>query len=62
MEEQATFLWDVHDATKNFPCLWKENLNNDGRQFHQYQQNEQSPLILTELGPGWLNELGNWIT
>jgi hypothetical protein len=23
--------------------------NNDGHQFHQYQQNEQSPLILTEL-------------
>jgi len=29
--------------------LWKENLKNDGHQFHQYQQNEQSPLILTEL-------------
>ena len=28
---------------------WKENLNSDGHQFHQYQQNEQSPLILTEL-------------
>jgi hypothetical protein len=29
--------------------LGKESLNNDGHQFHQYQQNEQSPLILTEL-------------
>jgi hypothetical protein len=26
--------------------LWDES---DGHQFHQYQQNEQSPLILTEL-------------
>ena len=24
--------------------LWKESLNSDGHQFHQYQQNEQSPL------------------
>jgi len=24
--------------------LWKENLNSYGQQFHQYQQNEQSPL------------------
>jgi hypothetical protein len=29
--------------------LWKESLNSDGHKFHQYQQNEQSPLILTEL-------------
>jgi len=27
----------------------KESLNSDGHQFHQYQQNEQSPVILTEL-------------
>ena len=24
--------------------LWKDSLNGDGQQFHQYQQNEQSPL------------------
>ena len=24
--------------------LWKESLNNDGQQLHQYQQNEQPPL------------------
>jgi hypothetical protein len=24
--------------------LWKEILNSNGQQFHQYQQNEQSPL------------------
>ena len=29
--------------------LWKENLNSDDYQFHQYQQNEQSPLVLIEL-------------
>jgi hypothetical protein len=29
--------------------LWKESFNIDGHQFHQDQQNEQSPLILTEL-------------
>ena len=28
---------------------WKESLNNDGQQFHQYQQDEQSPLIITHL-------------
>ena len=26
----------------------KESINSDGHQIHQYQQNEQSPLILTE--------------
>ena len=31
------------------PTLWKESLNSDGHQFHQYQQNEQAPLVLTEL-------------
>jgi hypothetical protein len=29
--------------------LWKESLNGNGHQFHQYQQSEQSPLIVTEL-------------
>ena len=24
--------------------LWKESLNSNGQQFHQYQQDEQSPL------------------
>ena len=44
-----------------YPCilynalilLWKESLNSDGHQFHQYQQNKQSPLILTEMY--WVN-------
>ena len=27
--------------------LQKESLGSDGQQFHQYQQNEQSPLTLT---------------
>ena len=27
----------------------KESLNSDGHQFHQYQQNEQLSLIITEL-------------
>jgi hypothetical protein len=26
-----------------------ESLNSDGHQYHQYQQNKQSPFILTEL-------------
>ena len=34
------------------PCtsniiLLKDSLNSDGHQFHQYQENEQSPLIRT---------------
>ena len=28
--------------------MWKEYLNSDGQQFHQYQQNQQSPAILTD--------------
>ena len=27
----------------------KKVINSDGHQFHQYQQNERLPLILTEL-------------
>jgi len=33
-------------VTENYA---KETLNSDSHQFHQFQQNEQSPLILTEL-------------
>ena len=29
--------------------IFYKSLNNGGHHFHQYQQNEQSPLILTEL-------------
>jgi hypothetical protein len=29
--------------------LKKDSINSDGHQFHWYQQNEQSSLILTEL-------------
>ena len=29
--------------------LMKKSLNSDGHQFLQYQQNEESPLILAEL-------------
>ena len=25
--------------------MWKESLNSDGQQSHQYQQNEQPPFI-----------------
>jgi hypothetical protein len=38
---------DEPDMTPNE--LWKEILNSDGHKFHKYQQNVQSPLILTEL-------------
>ena len=30
-----------------FKILWTESLNRDGHQFHQYQLNGQSPLILS---------------
>ena len=45
-------------TVKTYPCIFtitlinmimKESLNSDGHQFHQYQQNKQSPLIITEL-------------
>jgi hypothetical protein len=31
-----------------FSILWKESLNSDGQQLHQYQQNEQPPPILNQ--------------
>ena len=31
-----------------YMLIWKESLNSDGHQFHKYQQNEQSLLILAE--------------
>jgi hypothetical protein len=33
----------------DYSVLWKTSLNIDGHPFHQYQQNDQSHLILTEL-------------
>ena len=45
-----TKLWKVgiHSWNKKIKIkikeLWKESLNSDGQQFHQYQQNKQSPL------------------
>ena len=30
-------------------CYDNKKINSDGHQLHQYQQNEQSPLICTEL-------------
>ena len=39
--------WEI---VKNiYMPLWKENLCSDHNKFHRYQQNEQSPLILTVL-------------
>ena len=40
--------WHKYIA-KNILLIMKENLNSDDHQFHQYQQNKQLPLILTEL-------------
>ena len=33
----------------SFQYFMKRKFNSDGYQFHQYQQNKQSPLILSEL-------------
>ena len=44
--------------------LWNKSLNSDGHKFHQYQQNEQSPLILTKLTDAQtcgLDKPVNWI-
>jgi hypothetical protein len=49
--------------------LWKESLNSDGQQFHQYQQNEQPTLILTELtkrkkkedNDMWRQKIRSWL-
>ena len=39
----------------------EQSLNSNGHQFHQYQQNKQSPLILTGKGHFWQIEV-NYIT
>ena len=33
--------------------MWQESLNSDGHQFHQYQQNEQSPLTYRKFKQWW---------
>jgi hypothetical protein len=43
MKRKFKQLW-----SSTFSLIWKESLS-DGHQFHQNQQNEQSPLILTTL-------------
>jgi hypothetical protein len=35
--------------------LWKEGLNSEGQEFHQYQQNEQALLISK---PHWTQNKG----
>ena len=40
--------WISKSVTWHFGSLWKESLNSDGHQFHQDQQNELSPLTLTQ--------------
>ena len=40
--------FNINKLVSTFKVL-KESINSDGHQFHQYQQNKQSPLILTEL-------------
>ena len=49
-------LYSLHETCTMRNCekyiympLWKENLCSDHNKFHRYQQNEQSPLILTVL-------------
>ena len=48
----------------NIIGLWKVSLNSDGKEFHQYQENEQSPFSsthrtvkLTPTFPSWLQDL-----
>ena len=38
----------------NWLYIMGKNLNSDGQQFHQYRQNEQSPITYVHLGPSWL--------
>ena len=37
----------------------KRKFNSDGHQFHQYQQNEQLPLILAEFKKATTRDVGN---
>jgi hypothetical protein len=40
------WIWKIMTAkyTISSDKLWKDHLNNNGQQFHQYQQNERPPL------------------
>ena len=44
----AKYIFQVHKLIINYNKLQKESSNSGGHQFHQYQQNEQAPLVLTE--------------
>jgi hypothetical protein len=54
-----TFSWATEDRmcfqgnsiSATFLTLWKESLNSDGQQLHQYQQNEQAPLTSNHWAP-----------
>ena len=37
--------FDLTDVFYHIKCLWKENLNSDFQQCHQYQQNDQSHSV-----------------
>ena len=39
-----TFVYKSNRSLNNVAELWQECLNGQGKQIHQYQQNEQSPL------------------
>ena len=47
----GSWVFNLNKDIKINVYWWNESLNSDGHKikFHQYQQNEQSPLILTEL-------------
>ena len=40
----TVIIWAMINWNRNLKKLWKQSLNSDGQQFHQYQQREQSPL------------------
>ena len=46
IKQPIRILYTVHYRSV---LLRKESFTGDGHQFHQYQQNKQSPPILTEL-------------
>ena len=47
----TVIIWAMINWNRNLKKLWKQSLNSDGQQFHQYQQTKQSPLVLNKKQP-----------
>ena len=56
------FLFKLYLTDLNlWSWLWKESLNSDGEQFHQYQQNKLSPVNTKKDHEIWQYKFRSWL-